>query len=181
MDFSEKIKAARKKCGISQEGLAELLGVSRQAVSKWELGDGYPQTEKLAELARTLNVSLDYLLLGEEAADGQLANNEEIIVKHGQKIFVKTYDGETVVQCYKFKIGIAILTPKNGPKFVLWGIEKATFWGENKTILGWYRTREDAQREIEAITAAIGNAQSAYELKYAAEVKMTPWGVKFKA
>ena len=64
MSFSENLKAIRKKNQLSQEELAELLGVSRQAVSKWELGEGYPEVEKLLILSKKLNVSLDSLMTG---------------------------------------------------------------------------------------------------------------------
>ena len=62
MSFGENLQALRKKNQLSQEALAEMLGVSRQAVSKWELGDGYPEVEKLLFLSKKLNVSLDSLL-----------------------------------------------------------------------------------------------------------------------
>ncbi|WP_223245826.1 helix-turn-helix domain-containing protein [Trueperella pyogenes] len=59
--FARHLKAARKKRDITQEHLADLLGVSRQAVSKWENGDGYPEVEKLILLSRELRISLDSL------------------------------------------------------------------------------------------------------------------------
>ena len=62
MSFSDNLKTIRKEKNLSQEELAELLGVSRQAVSKWELGDGYPEVEKLLMIAGKLNVSMAYLL-----------------------------------------------------------------------------------------------------------------------
>ena len=65
MSFGENLQLIRKKNQLSQEGLAEMLGVSRQAVSKWELGEGYPEVDKLLLLSKKLNVSLDSLL-GEE-------------------------------------------------------------------------------------------------------------------
>ena len=52
---------------LSQEELAEILGVSRQAVSKWEQGDGYPEVEKLLLLSSKLNISLDNLMSTEFA------------------------------------------------------------------------------------------------------------------
>ncbi|MBP3921799.1 MAG: helix-turn-helix domain-containing protein [Ruminiclostridium sp.] len=61
MGFSDNLKEIRNKRNITQEQLAELLSVSRQTVSKWESGIGYPETEKLLLLAKELNVSLDYL------------------------------------------------------------------------------------------------------------------------
>lgn len=61
MSFAENLKTIRKKRNITQEQLADILGVSRQAVSKWELEGGYPETETLLLLAKEMNVSLDYL------------------------------------------------------------------------------------------------------------------------
>ena len=51
MTLGEKIADLRKKRGLSQEELAITLGVSRQAVSKWELGDAMPDTDKIIALA----------------------------------------------------------------------------------------------------------------------------------
>jgi len=67
----QKERAAR---GMSQEQLAELVGVSRQAVSKWEVGDAVPDTDKLIPLARALGITVDELLgnIPEEGAE-QLA------------------------------------------------------------------------------------------------------------
>ena len=62
MSFSENLQVIRKNNQLTQEELAELLGVSRQAVSKWELGEGYPEVEKLLILSKKLNVSLDSLM-----------------------------------------------------------------------------------------------------------------------
>ena len=67
MSFGENLQTIRKQNHLSQEGLAEMLGVSRQAVSKWELGEGYPEVDKLLILSKKLNVSLDSLLVGEMA------------------------------------------------------------------------------------------------------------------
>ena len=61
MGFAENLKTIRKKRNITQEQLADILGVSRQAVSKWESEGGYPETETLLLLAKEMNVSLDYL------------------------------------------------------------------------------------------------------------------------
>ena len=66
MKLSEKICTCRKKQGLSQEKLAERLGVSRQAVSKWETGESEPEIGKLRLLARTFGVSVDWLLSEEE-------------------------------------------------------------------------------------------------------------------
>ena len=75
MTFAQRLQEMRKGAGLSQEELAERLGVSRQSVSKWELGQAYPETEKIIELSRMFGVSLDVLLKGEEppAAPAQAA------------------------------------------------------------------------------------------------------------
>lgn len=62
MNLSEKIYYCRKKAGLSQEALAEQIGVSRQAVSKWETGEAVPEVSKLPLLAQALHVSVDWLL-----------------------------------------------------------------------------------------------------------------------
>lgn len=62
MRLSEKLFYLRKKNGLSQEALAEKLGVSRQAVSKWENGDADPEISKLKLLADCYGVTTDWLL-----------------------------------------------------------------------------------------------------------------------
>lgn len=62
MTLGEKIREARRKCGLSQEQLAEKMAVSRSAVAKWETDKGLPDVGNLKVLARLLNVSVDHLL-----------------------------------------------------------------------------------------------------------------------
>ncbi len=62
MTLGEKIKDARKQCGLSQEQLAEKMSVSRSAIAKWETDKGLPDINNLKALAQLLNVSVDYLL-----------------------------------------------------------------------------------------------------------------------
>ena len=66
MKLSEKIYYYRKKAKLSQEELAARVGVSRQAVSKWELGDATPELDKLVALARAFGVTTDELLSPDE-------------------------------------------------------------------------------------------------------------------
>lgn len=66
MTLQEKILYCRKKEGLSQETLAERIGVSRQAISKWETGEATPEVGKLSLLAKTFNVTVDWLLSEEE-------------------------------------------------------------------------------------------------------------------
>ncbi len=62
MEFGEKLTAVRKDRGFSQEELAERIGVSRQAVSKWESGESYPDIENLIALSDVFGVSIDRLI-----------------------------------------------------------------------------------------------------------------------
>lgn len=62
MTFGEKLREARKNTGLSQEELAERIGVSRAAVAKWETGKGLPDIDNLKAIAGLLDVSIDYLL-----------------------------------------------------------------------------------------------------------------------
>ena len=73
MTLGERIVHYRKRQGLSQEQLSQRLGVSRQSVSKWERDESLPEADKLPLLAKTLGVSLDALLSGEEEAPPQPA------------------------------------------------------------------------------------------------------------
>ncbi len=64
MSFAENLQYLRKRDKVTQEGLAETLGVSRQSVSKWETGEAYPETEKIIALCDFFRVSMDDLLRG---------------------------------------------------------------------------------------------------------------------
>lgn len=73
MSLGEKIFKLRKEKGISQEALAEQIGTTRQAISKWENNQGFPETEKLLQLSNIFEVSTDYLLKDEK----NVKNSEE--------------------------------------------------------------------------------------------------------
>ncbi len=63
MTFAEKLFLLRDGRGYSQEMMAEKLGVSRQAISKWELGTALPDTDKIVAISELFNVSTDSLLI----------------------------------------------------------------------------------------------------------------------
>lgn len=69
MKLCEKIVLLRKKVGLSQEALAEKLGVSRQAVSRWEVGSALPDASNVLQLSRLFSVTADYLLNEEYDSD----------------------------------------------------------------------------------------------------------------
>ena len=66
MEFNEKLQELRKQKGLTQEELAEILFVSRTAVSKWESGRGMPSIESLKAISKFFTVTLDDLLSSEE-------------------------------------------------------------------------------------------------------------------
>ena len=62
MAMGEKIQQLRKGCGLSQEQLAEMVGVSRQAISKWETEQSIPEIDKVLLLSKAFSISTDELL-----------------------------------------------------------------------------------------------------------------------
>lgn len=77
MKLNEKINRCRKKAGMSQEVLAEKLGVSRQAISKWELGTALPELDNLLAISRLFGVTTDWLLSDEEEETDSEDTKEE--------------------------------------------------------------------------------------------------------
>ena len=75
MEFHEKLQQLRKQKNLTQEELAELLFVSRTAISKWESGRGLPNIDSLKAISKVFSISIDELLSGEEII--QAAENEK--------------------------------------------------------------------------------------------------------
>ena len=96
MTLGEKIVKQRKELNYTQEQLADILGVSRQSISKWESDIAYPETDKLLELGKLFNCSMDYLL------------REEVTEKSG----VQTSDFTEKVEAISRKV----MTDKNKDK-----------------------------------------------------------------
>lgn len=78
MTLGKKLQLLRKARGMSQEQLAELLGVSRQAVSKWELDSTLPDTANVVALGKLFGVTTDYLLVEENEGTARSAPAAEI-------------------------------------------------------------------------------------------------------
>jgi len=89
MTLGTKLKEARKNANLTQEQLADVLGVSRQAITKWESDKGLPDIENLKHIASILNTSIDYLLAEEEVLDFTLTR---------QAIKLEDYDGKNEKQ-----------------------------------------------------------------------------------
>ena len=83
MTLGEKIREARRKCGLSQEQLAEKMSVSRSAIAKWETDKGLPDVGNLKLLARLLSTSLDRLLDDAEEADESVIREKYNLIAYG--------------------------------------------------------------------------------------------------
>ena len=78
MTLGEKLSKLRKENNYTQEQLAEILGVSRQAISKWESNIAYPETEKLLKLGELYKCSMDYLLKDENSEPASAPKSKTI-------------------------------------------------------------------------------------------------------
>ena len=87
MLIGDKLIQPRREKGYSQEQLANILNVSRQAVSKWEAGNSTPELDKIIILADIFNVSVDYLVRDNMVNQEQVkivennSNNDEVILQ----------------------------------------------------------------------------------------------------
>ena len=86
MEFNNRLYQLRKQKGLSQEELASRLNVSRQTVSKWEVGDSTPDMEKLVAMSALFDVSLDQLVLGKEAPQAEVPAKSELVSIINEKV-----------------------------------------------------------------------------------------------
>ena len=125
MDLGKKIALCRKEARMSQEALAAELGISRQAVSRWETGEAMPDTGKIIELSRIFSVTTDYLLLDEVTT-------------------ARRYDPENSVHSVspaaerrrRFRINFGIVMTVMGGLFVSGSLIYAIFWAQETDW--WY-------------------------------------------
>ena len=163
MGFAENIRRIRRERGLSQEELAELLEVSRQAVSKWEQGMGYPEAEKLVLLSDRLHVSLDVLFSTKFAGEGGKGPPLEA----GTIQITSPHEHCVVRRCKVLSSG-RMRGGKDAPHYALFAVsgEGASLWGEPATFLGWYADEEALRREIAAIQEATAKGLASYTLQY---------------
>ena len=110
MKLSEKIYTCRKKAGLSQEALAEKLGVSRQAVSKWETDEAIPELSKIPMMAKIFGVTADFLLSDEENFEEAPKQHEEIPKTDPPKTFTTPTPSaiENLFQRFGWLIGVYV-------------------------------------------------------------------------
>lgn len=181
MTLGDKLSKLRKENNYTQEQLADVLGVSRQAISKWESNITYPETDKLVRMSKLFHCTTDYLLLEEDEMDTDGDQNDSIhISATSDQIFIESTHTNNLVSCFKVKVSPVLTPTKNQPKFLLLGVDKVTVLGEHTTQLGWYETEEDIQKEISEITSAIRNGEKSYTLKYDVDVDVKTFSVEMK-
>lgn len=130
------IKYLRNKLSLSQEDLAEKIGVSRQSVAKWENGESLPDIQKCADMAKLFEVSLDAFVMSpidetvefkEESAEGRYVfglvkvgeRGQVVIPKHARKVYdIKAGDKLLVVGDNR---GMAFAKINNMPIFTYGG------------------------------------------------------------
>lgn len=140
MTTGEKIAVLRKKQNLTQEQMSEILNVSRQSVSRWEMNVAFPETEKLIKLSRLLECSIDYLL------------NENMQDSAEDNFSVSVGD------CYRFirECGYFFLAtssgnkPKLRPMGMIYSNEKALFLVTDKRKNVYFELTENPQMELAA-------------------------------
>jgi transcriptional regulator with XRE-family HTH domain len=85
MELYERLIELRKRENLSQEKLAEILNISRQAVSKWESGASSPDINNIVQLGKIYNVSTDYILLGKSQEIDSSEHSDHVIEKQVRK------------------------------------------------------------------------------------------------
>ncbi len=107
MEFSEKLVTLRKAKELTQEQLAEKLGISRQSVSKWESGQAVPELEKIVALSAVFDVTTDYLLKSSEIDD--LSVKTEMLEKQQQQILLREKRQQKIRECTLYGIVIYLV------------------------------------------------------------------------
>lgn len=121
MLFNDKLKQLRGEYNLTQEELAEKLDVSRQAITKWESGEGTPDVENLKQLAILFNTTLDDLIMENkkvEVSEKQYRYIEEIAIDHSKHFDLKfTKIGEiSILPNEEEKVKIEILSDTAKPE-----------------------------------------------------------------
>lgn len=82
MTFGDKLSKLRRDNNYTQEQLADILGVSRQAVSKWESNITYPETDKLIRMSKLFHCTTDYLLLEDNEPSGAAEQSKTTQIRY---------------------------------------------------------------------------------------------------
>jgi len=102
MKLSDKIVGLRKSNGMSQEELAEKLNVSRQAISRWEMGSALPDTSNILQISKMFGVTTDYLLNDDYMSDNDLPKIKDIKEDNNKQILIYLVTLETITLLMQF-------------------------------------------------------------------------------
>ncbi|MEY8321734.1 helix-turn-helix transcriptional regulator [Lachnospiraceae bacterium 46-61] len=120
MNFSEKLFTLRKANNLTQEQLAEKLDISRQSISKWEIGQAIPEIEKIIALSTIFDVTTDYLLKSSEIDD--LSIKTKMLEKQQQIILIQEQKHKQILKCILYSIAIYMIF------FAIYFIGHFHFW-----------------------------------------------------
>ena len=112
--MAQRLVDRRKAAGLSQEALAAQLGVSRQAVSKWERSESSPDTDNLIALAALYGVSLDELLYGEAAGDSDGGTEASDETEEAENSTDNARRGDKPLVDISLARGIHVIDPNKG-------------------------------------------------------------------
>lgn len=172
--FDERLTQLRKQKGLSQNDLAEAIGISRQAISKSENGLAEPDLDKIEQLRTILGVSYADLL-GEEPQ--QQAPSTHV---QSDSITITSLINDRLGSYTGFQVAEGIPS-KTAPSFLLIGeSSQRGFLGTTRLAEpGWYQTRQAAETEIKKIQDAIQRGETVYHLAYTAKVnKKGTFGIR---
>ena len=141
--IANRLVELRKKSGLSQEQLADKLGLSRQAVSKWERAEASPDTDNLICLAKLYNVSLDDLLSSDESIDDIAKETKEREEENKEHDFTVKDDKGNVVHVSK---GGAYVHVNNGNDDVLVSSDGVSISSSDKKEKK--KTKEEIRHDI---------------------------------
>lgn len=132
IEVANRLIELRKRAGLSQEELADKIGVSRQAVSKWERAEACPDTENLIELSNLYGVSVDSILKGNKDTEAETVEAEVVDVDDRSK-------EEVVIEKHaKKSVASVILSGVLFPVLLLTYLLLGFFWrGPEGQYIGW--------------------------------------------
>lgn len=181
--LSEQIRLCRKRAGLSQEELADRLEVSRQAISKWEMGQSTPDPEKIVRMSELFGISTDELLKAQPAPAAPAAPQLQTL-RHAGKVYIIDINDRKLSAFDTFELepvgfgakgeatvlgggqtGQTVRVPVCG----LYGIGKGFLGLKRRTLLGMYATMEDARKELAQIAETSGE-KVFYQLRYACKM-----------
>ena len=142
MNISDRIQSLRKAKGISQEQLADVLGVSRQAVSKWEAEQSSPDLERIVAMAEYFDVTTDYLLRGIEPAKEQKlrADARTLCIVSTAVNAAGLIIGAAWWRTYQNAFAAAFILCAQAAGLVIWQLAKGErprwYWAINVWLLG---------------------------------------------